>query len=84
MNMSKHDERLDSVAAYALGTLDAADRQVVVFHMQICRTCRSEYEALRPMVTAVGSAACREAMPSPLLKARVMKEIRAIEGRGRQ
>lgn len=84
MNMSMHDEMVDNVAAYALGTLDANEGHVVLLHLRTCSACRCEYEALRQMVTAVGSAACRETMPSPFLKARIMKEVRAIEERGRR
>jgi anti-sigma-K factor RskA len=75
--MSTHDEMLDNVAAFALGSLDAPDVQLVELHMQTCAECRAEYDAMRPVVTAVGSAAGSDASPSPLLKARIMKEVRA-------
>ncbi|MGD0966997.1 MAG: anti-sigma factor [Candidatus Aquilonibacter sp.] len=75
--MSAHDEMLDNVAAFALGSLDAHDVRLVELHMQTCTECRAEYDAMRPVVTAVGTAAGSDASPSPLLKARIMKEVRA-------
>jgi anti-sigma-K factor RskA len=75
--MSAHDEMLDNVAAFALGSLDAHDVRLVELHMQTCTECRAEYDAMRPVVTAVGTAAGSDASPSPLLKARIMKEGRA-------
>ena len=75
--MSAHDEMLDNVAAYALGSLEAPEVALVVLHMQTCTECRAEYDALRPVVTAVGTAATSDTSPSPLLKARIMKEVRA-------
>jgi anti-sigma-K factor RskA len=75
--MSAHDEMLDNVAAFALGSLDAHEVRVVELHMQTCAECRAEYDTMRPVVTAVGGAAGSNASPSPLLKARIMKEVRA-------
>jgi len=75
--VSAHDEMLDNVAAYALGTLDAREVQMVMYHMRTCDECQAEYEALRPVVTAVGCAATSDTSPSPLLKARIMKEVHA-------
>ncbi|HTC30795.1 MAG TPA: anti-sigma factor [Candidatus Acidoferrum sp.] len=75
--MSAHDDMLDNVAAFALGSLDAHDVRVVELHMQTCAECRAEYDAMRPVVTAVGSAAGSDASPSPMLKTRIMKEVRA-------
>ncbi len=75
--MSAHDEMLDNVAALALGSLDAHEVRLVELHMQTCGECRAEYDAMRPVVTAVGTAAGSDASPSPLLKARIMKEVRA-------
>ena len=82
--MMSHDELLDSVAAYALGVLSAPEGEAVEKHLQTCETCRDEYRLLRPAVTAIAYSA--EAYPdategavaiSPLLKARVMKRVRA-------
>jgi anti-sigma-K factor RskA len=79
--MNAHDEMLDSVAAYALGTLDENEALAVKLHLQTCNECQTEYDALRPVVTAVGNAVGNEMVPSPLLKARIMHKIRAQETR---
>jgi anti-sigma-K factor RskA len=82
--MTSHDELLDNVAAYALGVLSPAEAADVRAHLQTCAACRAEYEALRPAVTAVAYSAesCADpasgaAVASPLLKARIMKQVRA-------
>ncbi len=74
--MNAHDEMLDNVAAFALGTLDAGEARAVAAHMRTCDECCAEYDALRPVVSAVGIAGESEAVPSPLLKMRIMKEVR--------
>lgn len=82
--MNSHDELLDSVAAYALGVLSPAEAAEVRAHLPTCAACRAEYEALRPAVTAVAYSAesCADsdsgaAVASPMLKARIMKQVRA-------
>ena len=78
-----HDEFIDSVAAYALGLLSRPDAEAVANHIQSCEECREEHRFLIPAATAVaysaqaGSEASEGAVPSPLLKARVMKRVRA-------
>lgn len=81
--MTAHDELLDSVAAYALGTLPAADAAQIAEHLQTCASCREEYLFVRPAVTAVAysAEACADARSgaattSPALKARIMKRVR--------
>jgi anti-sigma-K factor RskA len=81
--MMAHDEMLDNVAAYALGALPADEAKAVAAHLQTCPECREEYRALRPAVTAVGytAEACTNpsvgATASPLLKERLMRQVRA-------
>ncbi len=82
MNAS-HDAMLDDVAVYALGTMNAADAARVQEHLRTCAECRAEYEALAPSASAVGlsAEACANAETgavtvSPLLKARLMREVR--------
>ncbi len=77
--MSPHDEMLDNVAAYALGALDADEARTVAAHLPTCPECQAEYAALRPVVTMVGNAVGAEMAPSPLLKARIMREVRIQE-----
>lgn len=79
--MNAHDEMLDNVAAYALGALDGNEARVVAVHLHTCAVCQAEYDALRPVVTAVGNAVGNEMVPSPLLKARIMREVRAPQTR---
>jgi anti-sigma-K factor RskA len=82
--MISHDELLESVAAYALGVLPPDEAAVVEQHLRTCEVCRDEYELLRPAVTAVAYSqeACRSAetgtiVASPLLKARIMRQVRS-------
>jgi anti-sigma-K factor RskA len=79
--MNAHEQMLDSVAAYALGALDAGEAAMVVAHLHTCAECQAEYDALRPVVTAVGNAVGNEAVPSPLLKARIMQQVRVQQMR---
>lgn len=82
--MISHDELLDNVAAYVLGTLPPDEAAAVAEHLKTCPECREEYRLLRPAVTAVAysSEACADAasgaaVASPLLKARIMRRVRA-------
>jgi anti-sigma-K factor RskA len=86
--MTSHDEMLDNVAAYALGLLPESEAATVAEHLESCESCRAEYDFLRPAVTAVAysAEACSDsssgdAVVSPLLKARVMKRVRAEAAR---
>lgn len=77
--MTSHDQMLDDVAVYALGVLPPDEARAVAEHLQTCEACRREYELLRPAVSALGSSAQNftdEACPGPLLKARIMREVR--------
>jgi len=82
--MTTHDELLDNVAAYALGVLPPAEAATIEAHLQTCEQCRAEYAYLRPAVTAVAysAEACADASSgavatSPLLKARIMRQVRS-------
>ncbi len=81
--MMSHDELLDNIAAYALGLLSPAEAESVVRHMQTCEECLEEYRFLHPAVTAVAYSAESVAEVSPLLKARVMRHVRAEARRSR-
>lgn len=80
--MTAHDELLDSVAAYALGTLPAAEAAQIAEHLRTCASCREEYLFLRPAVTAVAYSAEASAdapsgaVASHELKARIMQRVR--------
>ena len=88
---SAHDDMLDLVAVYALGSLPPGEAARVRAHIKTCAECRAEYEALRPAVNAVATSAeaCSDAatgttFPSQLIKARVMKTVRGEALRGSQ
>lgn len=79
-----HETMLDDVAVYALGMLPAAQAERVREHLRTCDGCRAEYEALAPVVAAVGTSqeACADTasggvVASPLIKARLMREVRS-------
>ena len=76
--MNAHDEMLDNVAVYALGALPPDEARAVEAHLRTCAECRQEYGALRPAVTAMASSAevNDAACPGPLLKMRIMREVR--------
>jgi anti-sigma-K factor RskA len=78
--MNSHDDMLDNVAAYALGTLLPGEAAKIAQHLQTCEACREEYRFLQPAVTAVAysaEAGAGATAVSPLLKARIMKQVRA-------
>jgi hypothetical protein len=79
-----HQALLDDIAVYALGALPPAAAARVREHLKTCSACRQEYEALAPAVTAVGMSAeaCPDkitgaVVPGPLLKARIMRQVRS-------
>lgn len=76
---NSHDEMLENVALYALGTLPADQAAQVAAHLRTCAECQAEYELLRPAVTALGASAgdiSDDVCPGPMLKARIMREVR--------
>ena len=86
--MKAHEELLDMVAVYALGSLSSSEAGVVRAHLKKCPECVAEYAALRPAVNAlaISAEACESpatgaTYPSELLKARVMKTVRAESDR---
>lgn len=78
--MMAHDDLLDLVGVYALGSVTAQEAATVRSHLKTCAECRAEYDALRPAVNALAVSA-EAAYPSELLKARVMKTVRAESDR---
>jgi anti-sigma-K factor RskA len=88
--MNAHDTMLDNVAVYALGTLPPNEARAVREHLRTCAQCQEEYRHLQPAVQAVAysaeactdaaSAAGSIAPPSPLLKKRIMRQVRPNVG----
>lgn len=81
--MTPHEAMLDDVAVYALGSLPPGEAEKVRAHLAACRECREEYAQLRPAAGALAYAAeaCPDAehgavVASPLLKARIMQQVR--------
>ncbi|MBV8151570.1 MAG: anti-sigma factor [Candidatus Eremiobacteraeota bacterium] len=81
MNAAEHADLLDLVAVYALGALNGEETRAVSAHVATCEECRREYNALRPVGSAVGFATDDVALPAPQcapLKRRVMSAAFAL------
>jgi hypothetical protein len=76
MNGNEHDRRLEEVAAFALGALDAEQTEDFREHLKGCKRCQEELRWLAPAVRALPEAIDQEA-PPPALKVRLMEEVRA-------
>lgn len=74
--MNEHPFSLDDIAAFALGASPHTPMENCVSeHLKTCPSCRAEYDALHPAVTALAESA-RAPYADPSLKARVMSEVR--------
>lgn len=76
MNANEHDRRLEEVAAFALGALDAAQIDDFKAHLKDCKRCQDELRWLAPAVQALPEAV-DQLTPPPALKVRLMEEVRA-------
>lgn len=76
MNANEHDRRLEEVAAFALGALDAERVDEFKEHLERCARCQEELRRLAPAVRALPEAVEPQA-PPPALKARLMEEVHA-------
>jgi anti-sigma-K factor RskA len=77
MNGRQHPYAPEDIAVYALGASPRTDlADCIKTHLETCAECRAEYDALRPAVTALATS-IPAAQPSELLKARIMREVRA-------
>lgn len=81
--MTQHEAMLDDVAVYALGALPATEARRVRDHLASCEACAAEYATLAPAAALVGisAEACAGAdagstTVSPMLKARIMRQVR--------
>jgi anti-sigma-K factor RskA len=68
------DEVRDAADAYALGSLDAAEREALERHIEHCAECREFVERLTLATAALGLAAPLTAAPQAL-HARVMRQV---------
>jgi anti-sigma factor RsiW len=76
MNAHDHDDRLEEVAAYAIGGLDPDRVAELERHLADCKRCQDELRWLEPAVQGLPEAVERHA-PAPELKVRLMAEVRA-------
>jgi anti-sigma-K factor RskA len=65
--MTVHEQFADDLALYALGSLDGAERQALVRHLEDCSSCRRELELLRG---DLGMLALTTAGPKPPARSR--------------
>jgi len=68
---------LESLPAYALGSLDAAEAQVIAQHLAGCQICRSELNAFQDVAGQLALTA-PQAEPSHDLKPRLMERIQSL------
>jgi anti-sigma factor RsiW len=76
MNANDHDDRLEEVAAYAIGGLDPDRVEGLERHLADCKRCQDEFRWLKPAVQGLPEAVERHS-PPPELKVRLMAEVRA-------
>jgi hypothetical protein len=76
MNGNEHDRRLEEVAAFALGALDAEQTEDFREHLKGCKRCQEELRWLAPAVRALPEVVEQQPAP-PALKVRLMEEVRA-------
>ncbi len=74
--MNEHPER-ELAAAYALGTLDAAERDAFEAHLATCDACRADVRAYGAVTGLLGQAV-PDAAPPPGLRDRVLAEARRV------
>jgi anti-sigma-K factor RskA len=76
MSGNEHDLRLEEVAAFALGALDAEQIEDFREHLKDCKRCQQELRWLTPAVRALPETV-EQQTPPPALKVRLMEEVRA-------
>jgi anti-sigma-K factor RskA len=71
-----HPTREEDFDLYALGALDAAEAKALESHLRACSDCAGKLAAARGRIAALSFAAPPVA-PSPAVKERLMRQIRA-------
>ncbi len=74
MNEHEHNDRLEAVAAYAIGGLDAEQVPDFEEHLTGCKRCQEELRWLEPAVQALPEAVELQ-KPPPEIKQRLMAEV---------
>lgn len=74
MDKNDHTEILELIPAYALGSLDAAEAEMVSRHLAGCAECRAKLAAYDAVVDMLPAAAPTQA-PSPVLKKRLLDQV---------
>src|SRR5688572_7539923 len=69
---------LESLPAYALGSLDESEAQVIAGHLAGCHICRSELHAFQDVAGQIALTA-PQAGPSHELKTRLMERIQSLD-----
>ncbi|HJV95183.1 MAG TPA: anti-sigma factor [Albitalea sp.] len=69
-----HDDLKHDAAAYALGTLEPAERAAFEAHLATCAECTEEVRQLRLAAGALAHAV-PQVSPPPSLRARIMNEV---------
>jgi hypothetical protein len=72
--MNEHDEFFDLIDAYVLGTLDSSERENVRRHLDVCATCRREYDELRNVIDVLPQGLAAE-RPSAASHAKLLARL---------
>jgi anti-sigma-K factor RskA len=79
MQQTEHQIIMDLIPAYALGSLDAEETEMVSQHLASCAYCRAELAAFESVVDVLPLAG-PEIEPSAALKKRLMRQIQPTHG----
>jgi anti-sigma factor RsiW len=74
--MNERDEFFDLIDAYVLGTLEASERENVRRHLDVCATCRREYDELRNVIDVLPQGLAAE-RPSAASHERLLARLDA-------
>ena len=75
--MNEHDEFFDLIDAYVLGTLGASERENVRRHLDVCATCRREYDELRNVIDVLPQGLAAE-RPSAASHEKLLARLDAV------
>jgi anti-sigma factor RsiW len=75
--MNEHDEVFDLIDAYVLGTLESPERENVRRHLDVCATCRREYDELRNVIDVLPQGLAAE-RPSAASHEKLLARLDAV------